>query len=228
MYNIGQFRRTQCSSYAQSFNVETNYQQVNVSEEVIFCDVCINLFGTNIVNDQNSYYLRFAVKQRSDSEQNFYLKLKNTSETNNNEQLIEEFKVDRGTNTIYFQTIFSPNDTYNQISWQLQRTALDHRILNRDGTYGRIMDITLEQYSKLVNIIDILKLSYNNLNYLTKIGIQGPPSLLMCINKEPIRLGKTGIYEINNGINITSINFYPKVSTLFSDGLDYFIMDFEY
>lgn len=50
----------------------------------------------------------------------------------------------------------------------------------------------------------------------------------MCINREQIRLGKRGIYEINNGINITSISFVPKVSTLASGELDYFIMDFEY
>ena len=94
-----------------------------------------------------------------------------------------------------------------------------------------VNDVALEEdytYTRLTNVLTFLKSSYNDLEYLTKIGIQGPPSLLMCINREQIRIGKTGIYEINNGINITSISFVPKTSTLSSDGLDYFIMDFEY
>jgi len=49
----------------------------------------------------------------------------------------------------------------------------------------------------------------------------------MCINREQIRLGRTGIYEINNGIDITSISFVPKGSND-QNNLDYFIMDFEY
>ena len=101
-------------------------------------------------------------------------------------------------------------------------------MLNSDGTYGRVMNIVDYTYTRLIDVLTTLKSSYTGMEYLTKIGIQGPPSLLMCINREQIRIGKTGIYEINNGINITSISFVPKTSTLSSDGLDYFIMDFEY
>jgi len=50
----------------------------------------------------------------------------------------------------------------------------------------------------------------------------------MCINGEQIRIGKSGIYELNNGIAVSFIGFIPKESTTSSDGLDYFIMDFEY
>jgi len=67
-----------------------------------------------------------------------------------------------------------------------------------------------------------LSQNYTNIQYLKKIGIQGPPLLLLCINKEQIRLGKNGIYELNNGMNITSIGFVPKSEK------DLFIMDFEY
>jgi len=91
------------------------------------------------------------------------------------------------------------------------------------------MNITVKSFTRLINIISTLKQTYSNMNHLTKIGIQGPPSLLMCINGEQIRIGATGIYEINrDDIRITSINFVPKESKFFSDGLDYFIMDFEY
>ena len=45
--------------------------------------------------------------------------------------------------------------------------------------------------------------------------------MLMCINREQIRIGKNGIYEINNGVEIKSIGFVPADN-------DYFIMDYEY
>lgn len=230
MYNIGQFRRPQLDSYSTPLSMELSRQQMEgvTSGDILFYNACGNLSGDNVVNSQNCYYLRFGVKQRSDSEQAFYLKLRNVSETEDNEQLIDEFKVTRGTGTVYFEVILSPNATYNQVLWELQRTALDYRMLNADDTYGRVMNVVDYTYTRLIDVLTTLKSTYTGMEYLTKIGIQGPPSLLMCINREQIRLGKTGIYEINNGITITSISFVPKESTLSSDGLDYFIMDFEY
>lgn len=230
MYNIGQFRRPQLDSYSTPLSMELGRQQIEgaTSGDILFYNACGNLSGDNVMNSQNCYYLRFGVKQRSDSEQTFYLKIRNVSETEDNEQLIDEFKVNRGTGTVYFEVILSPNATYNQVLWELQRTALDYRMLNADDTYGRVMNVVDYTYTRLIDVLTTLKSTYTGMEYLTKIGIQGPPSLLMCINREQIRLGKTGIYEINNGINITSISFVPKTSTLSSDGLDYFIMDFEY
>ena len=230
MYHIGQFRRPQLDSYSTPLSMELGRQQTEraSSGDILFYNTCGNLSGDNVMNSQNCYYLRFGVKQRSDSEQTFYLKIRNVSETEDNEQLIDEFKVTRGIGTVYFEVILSPNATYNQVLWELQRTALDYRMLNADGTYGRVMNVVDYTYTRLIDVLTTLKSTYTGMEYLTKIGIQGPPSLLMCINREQIRIGKTGIYEINNGINITSISFVPKTSTLSSDGLDYFIMDFEY
>ena len=230
MYHIGQFRRPQLDSYSTPLSMELDRQQTEgaSSGDILFYNAYGNLSGDNVMNSQNCYYLRFGVKQRSDSEQAFYLKIRNVSETEDNEQLIDEFKVTRGTGTVYFEVILSPNATYNQVLWELQRTALDYRMLNADGTYGRVMNVVDYTYTRLIDVLTTLKSTYPGMEYLTKIGIQGPPSLLMCINREQIRIGKTGIYEINNGINITSISFVPKISTLSSDGLDYFIMDFEY
>lgn len=230
MYHIGQFRRPQLGSYSTPLSMELGRQQTEgaSSVDILFYNACGNLSGDNVMNSQNCYYLRFGVKQRKDSEQVFYLKIRNVSETEDNEQLIDEFKVASGTGTVYFEAILSPNATYNQVLWELQRTALDYNMLNADGTSGRIMDVVNYTYTRLIDVLTTLKSTYPGMEYLTKIGIQGPPSLLMCINREQIRVGKTGIYEINNGINITSISFVPKTSTLSSDGLDYFIMDFEY
>ena len=230
MYHIGQFRRPQLDSYSTPLSMELGRQQTEraSSGDILFYNACGNLSGDNVMNSQNCYYLRFGVKRREDSEQVFYLKIRNASETEDNEQLIDEFKVARGTGTVYFEVILSPNATYYLVLWELRRTALDYNMLNADCTSGRVMDVVDYTYTRLIDVLATLKSTYTGMEYLTKIGIQGPPSLLMCINREQIRIGKTGIYEINNGINITSISFVPKTSTLSSDGLDYFIMDFEY
>ena len=225
-FNFGQFRSSQINSYSTNLTMELATEQsesIAGNEVVSFYNKYGILSGNNIVNNLNCYYLNFTVKRRSDSEQRFYLKLQNTNSTEDNEQLIDEFKVSKGNGTETLDIIISPNATYDRFVWELQRTALDYRMLNADGTYGRIMDVSINTYSQLIDVIaEKLKSDYSNLESLKKIGIQGPPSLLMCINREQIRIGRNGIYEINNGININSISFVPKNTT------DYFIMDFEY
>lgn len=229
-YNIGQFRCPQLNSYFTPLEMDFGYQETTnvTSNDITFYNICGNLSGENIVNNQNCYYLRFGIKQRNDSEQIFYLKLKNTSEIEDNEQLIEEYKVSQGTGTVYFEVIISPNSTYDQILWELQRTAFDYKMINSSGLSGRIINITDCTFAKIIDVLTTLKSTYPGLEHLVKVGIQGPPSLLMCINREQIRLGKAGIYEINNGINVVSMGFIPKSSSESSNGLEYFIMDFEY
>ena len=230
-YQIGQFRRPQINSYYTPLTMELDYQETQrlANENIVFHDACGSLSGDNIINNRNNYYLRFGIRQRLDAEQTFSLKLQNSFEAEDNEQLIETYTIKRGNGISYFENILSPNETYNKIIWELERTSLDYQIVNQDGSYGRMLQLQIVNYSRLIDVLTNLKSSYSNLNYFTKIGIQGPPSLLMCINGEQIRIGKSGIYELNNeDINIISISFVPKESTIISDGLDYFIMDFEY
>ena len=227
MYYFGQFRSSQMNSYSTTLQMEMDRQTTEriSSQDLYFYNICGNLSGNNIVNNQDSYYLQFTVKERMDSEQKFYLKLKNNTQSEDNEQLIEEFSVPIGNGNLrYFEVIFTPNTTYNEILWDLQRTLLDYQLDD-----GRIMDINIIAFTKLINVISYLKQNYSNMTYLTKIGIQGPPSLLTCINGEQIRIGKSGIYELNNDlIKITYVGFIPKSSTFSSNETDYFIMDFEY
>lgn len=226
MYHFGQFRKSQIDSYSTPLQMTLNQQETEETSanDIIFYNIVGDLIGNNIVNNQNSYYLRFEVKQRVDSEQRFYLKLRNSNEIEDNEQLIEEFVVPAGTSTKYFEIAFTPNTTYNQILWELQRTALDYKL-----DHGRLMNIKIKSFTQLIDIVTILKQTHPDMTYLAKIGIQGPPSMLMCINGEQIRIGKSGIYEMNNDIiKITSISFVPQQQTFSSNKKDYFIMDFEY
>ena len=240
-YCIGQYRRSSEKVFSSSNNELSfvkleNFQITNISKKISIDNITFQDFAIDyVMNDTLSYYLRFKVKRRNDSIQRFYLKLQNSNDSEESDQqqqqIIDEFKVEQGEGYTYFETIIAPNTTYDQIVWQLRRTILDYSI-QEDATenirVGRIMQIEIENYAKIKNVIDFLQQNYTNLKGLAKIGVQGPPSLLMCINGEQIRIGKSGIYELNNGIAVSFIGFIPKESTTSSDGLDYFIMDFEY
>lgn len=223
-YQIGQFRGhvSGNADLQNYFNEDilnrnkkiTEYQQTSSDvNDISFQDCYFEPKSSNFVglNNQNCYYLKFAVKQISNSDQAFSLKLEN----NLTEQLIEEFSIKKGSGTKYFETIIAPNSNYEKIVWELKRTREDY-----SGTSSRKMTVTVQTYGILTNIIS--SINYSGLKSLKKVGIQGPPSMLMCINREPIRIGRSGIYEINkNNISINSISFMPKKN-------DYFIMDFEY
>jgi hypothetical protein len=81
MYQFGQFRSSQTDTYSVSLEMEMGREptQRSSSQDVVFYNICGNLSGNNIVNNQNSYYLQFEVKERMDSEQKFYLKLRNNT-----------------------------------------------------------------------------------------------------------------------------------------------------
>lgn len=159
------------------------------------------------------------------SVQNFSLQLQNS----NDSQTIEDYTVPAGTGSTTFDIVFTPNATYNLIVFVLARTTEDYNVIE-NSQYGRIMDITVNENNiyLMTNIIDTLASTYG-LTELTRIGVQGPTGLMMSINGEQIKIGKTGIYELNDvNIKITYLGFALKDNVLNVDGYDNFILDFEY
>lgn len=236
-YNIGQFRRTSnINDYYEdiSNDFKIQYYQERLSEltsTVFFENAYYDFSNTgNKMNKQNYYYLNFSVKKMN-SIQNFYLKLKNLTQSDddfsgNNEQIIAEFTVPQSTiedDWTNFEIVIAPNKTYGQLYWDLRRTISNDYLSTSDmqveGAIGRKMTIVINQFAIIKNIV-------KDINKIVKIGVQGPPSLLMCINGEQIRIGKTGIFEINeDNISISFVGFVPKVK---NGILEYFIMDYEY
>lgn len=236
-YNIGQFRRTSnINDYYEDISSDfvIQYFQERLSEltsTVFFENAYYDFSNTgNKLNKQNYYYLNFSVK-KINSIQNFYLKLKNLTQSDddfsdNNEQIIAEFTVPQSTTEndwTNFEIIIAPNKTYGQLYWDLRRTISNDYLSTSDlqvgGAIGRKMTIVINQFAIIKNIV-------KDINKIVKIGVQGPPSLLMCINGEQIRIGKTGIFEINeDNVSISFVGFIPKVK---NNILEYFIMDYEY
>ena len=230
MYQIGQFQRNQMDSY--SVKITSWEQDLLINQEAIvnFYDPCMFLGVNNMVNANYSYYLKFEVTQKVDLPQNFIIKLKNSTALINNTQEIRRFNVKKGTDKTVFEIIFSPNAGYDQIIFELERIADDYNITNDDGKKGRIMEVNILSFERIINIVsDYLVNHYPGLVSIKKLGIQGPPGLMFVLDGEEIKIGRSGIYELyHESINITYIGFIVKTSEFTQEGKDYFIMDFKY
>lgn len=201
----------------------------------------------------NYYYIKLIIKRKfPNHNQNITLRLSNDSGTNEskNYQYIDDFIIFAGGSTTLddpqyavYETILAPNASYGQLNVILGREMVDYVTSINPETgkewegndlanyQGRRIEISPAcQIYKLNNI-----LGNNSIpSPLTKIGIQGPPGMLMCINGEPIRIGPSGIYEIRNGYKITFLSFIKKVyDVTVEDGNlvvnpDTFIVDYQY
>lgn len=229
MYQIGQLRRNQINSYSTALSYRQDLIR-NENSIIDFYDQCMYLSGANIVSSIYSYYLKFEVTQLPEVIQEFSIKLQSDEVTVDNIQNIRSFVVKQGLGTTTFELIFTPNSNYNQIIFELKRMTLDFYTDNGDGTSGRIMNIKILQFDRVINVISsYLAKNFPGMTSLKKIGIQGPPGLLFCIDGEEIRIGRSGIYELyNEDITISYIGFIIKDSLFTQDGKDFFIMDFKY
>lgn len=114
-----------------------------------------------------------------------------------------------------FQTIelvFTPYRTCQLLVFQLRRVAYDY------NTEPRIIEL-LESDTP-----DITRVNKNILSrQALKIGVQSRPGTLVIINDEPMRIGKSGVLEINNGITVYSVGFAAP-----NKNIDDFILDYIY
>lgn len=130
-----------------------------------------------------------------------------------------------------FEIIFTPNDTYRYLTFILSRVQYDYvgdpdihtlfpgprKDINRDT-------IDLTDGGDLCTVSNILS-TIASKDYVDKIGIQSRPGTLLCINKEAIRIGRSGTYEVNNGVPITFVGFVgPNGSN--ARNIDKFIFDY--
>lgn len=231
-FQFGQFRRNQLSSFLTplSYELTTITSQSTISSAVTFLDNILILSGNNIIKPTESdgvrtknYYIRFKVYKKANP-QTIKIKLVNTNKTSDNIQVLKSIVVEGGRESDYssYEIVISPNNTYNRILFELQRELEDYNTINADGTYGRICNIYIDRLDEVYNVINYLNPLINKSNLL-QIGVQSAPGLLMCINGEEIKVGRSGLYEILNGYKISFIGFIVE-----PDDNKYFILDYQY
>ena len=217
-YRIGQLRQNQISKYETLIDNLTYIrgsssgfqgQPTQIGSSIVY-DTLIGITGSQLIKDTN-YYLTFQFKSLS---QYGHFKVKLMGD--NISMTVKEFKVNTYDTC---EVVFTPNDDYTSIVFELVRTD--------NYQDGIVLDNI--QLKSLTNILTNLQSRYDGLTYLKKMGLQGPPGLLFSMNGEEFYIGKTGIYEIQD-INITNLSFVIRDSYPESDGKqrNYFIMDFQY
>ena len=156
------------------------------------------------------YYFHAKIKRLATA-QRLYLFLTHYDEVigeENQSQYIKTIDIQGGDPDDWtdFEVIFSPLITFDCILFQLQRVVEDYRDETR---YPRII---YEELSEINNLITD-KIGYEI--ELIKIGVQSHPGLTMCINQEEIKVGRSGVYEVRNGI--VTVNFFSVVQAAEED-----------
>lgn len=152
---------------------------------------------------QEPYYLHVKIKRLIDTSQTFKVILCNYSAVGAEKrtQQIKTITVGQGLENdwVDFQTVFTPmNGSFNCIIFQLVRIQADY--INRP----RRPLIIYQELSRVENAMPYI--NKDALGGMVKIGVQSHPGFMMCINGEEIHIGRSGQYEIKNGI-ITVNNF---------------------
>lgn len=243
-FNLAQFRRDQLDidQYLSDVTYSiTDIETATDSNAITFLDKAITI--NNSIQNGSNYYLRVKIYQISNFnnnnvDQQIEVTLEKTNEASNENQYIDNFVIPKGKNEYsVFEMIISPNNSFDLIKFTLQRNAIDYLSPHSDDQYyGRTMQIQVQVLAEITNILGKSYVSNGKTitipESLTKIGVQGPSGLLMCINGEGIRIGPSGIYEINNGYAVNFMGYILRSSDQKDrEGIpdyDYFIMDYQY
>ena len=230
-YNIGQFRRTQrpaedyMINYVKDVDYILNSSYPTTIDTYTFDDFAIQMTNSEL-DALHSFYLKYNVKTpvfgNTSLAQTITIKLKN-----DNSETVQTVKtnVNKGSGTV----LITPIGTFKYIVFELERVTTDYTETNPStGHHGRQMNIEITSFGLVRNILtDFINLQQP----LTKIGVQGPKGLVMCINGEEIRVGNSGIYEIDNRMKI---NYFGVIlakdytSMGMDDKWQYFILDYQY
>lgn len=200
-YNIGQLRYSKGTEYL-SFIINKKYElgdhEYDTNQQMGTRDLKI----TYAFKGLQTYYLKCSFNDFGiDIPQTFTIKLK--TEDGKREQVIKTYELGSGSYYHSIEFAFTPKTDFSKIVFELARSQ------QYDFMEGTPREMTFYggnpvMLSSVVNILsDSLKL-----DSIFKLGIQGPADLITCINGEPIRIGKSGIFEIyKDDFNIYSVGF---------------------
>lgn len=244
-YNFGQFRKSQQANYMIDLEDDLSVAKLKtmsgVSDNIYFIDKQLSLKKSTLqATNANgtavkSYYLRFTVDRKMPETlgggtipgtQSITVKLHNSTAQTNNTQFIDTIIVSEGIGKETFEMIIQPNANYDAIDFTLSRSAIEYNTINDDGSYGREATVVVEKLTEVLNIIESISGAIDNKTSLKQIGVQARPGMLMAINGEGIKVGRSGIYEINNGVVVNSIGFVIESGD--NNQSNYFILDYQY
>ena len=216
-FNFGQIRKNKNTEYLNNISVNLQEQQKqmiipSLEEDGTFIDKVFHASLSSI----KGYFIRLKIYKQS-TVQNINIKMEDTNAITKGGQLIGSIEIPAGDSADFyiFEKVFMPNRNYNQIKIELERNTNDYeKNPDRINIYGRIINMEVLTFAEVKNIIPYR---------LKRIGVQGTPGLMMCINGEQIQIGKSGIFEIN--IDYT-ISYFGVVIEKNSEQV--FLLDYQY
>lgn len=125
----------------------------------------------------------------------------------------------------YAEMVFRPvEDNFSEITIEMVRTAEDYNIqgVSDSGStiYGRYVPLDDFDYTlySLSNLVTEMRPN----NSLDRVGVWSHPGLLMAVNGEEIRVGKSGLWEVDGILPIKSLGIVAV------DYKDNFSIDYSY
>ena len=193
-------------------------------------DTCLVLPNNSCFNSEKTYYLRVTINNEEEEESpilnqslNIFLVLQKGNYFKDSTRPIQYLNAQAYTINLnsehFLDIVFTPIlDIYDRIVFKINRTNFD---------------ALREEEPRVINLVEgsIQLYQLNNLKgdgqkYWKKMGVQARPGTLIVVNKEPIRIGRSGIYELNNGTKITSFMLTPSSSS--DNTEDSFLVDYIY
>lgn len=177
---------------------------------------------------------------------NFTILLKNKNQDAENEFPPQEIGTctispdiynDREDRYANFSYVFTPLSNFDSICFRIQRDIYDvllpddypnsdiagykRWLTNQNNGNNIYYSSTEGEVSQVFNIIN------GEQKYWLKVGYQSRPGSLIVINGEPIRIGRSGIYQLNNGMKIKSFMVVAPGGTD-TNNIDAFLLDYAY
>ena len=247
-YRIGQIRKNNNTSYLTDLAfTPTTIKTAGISNKV-FDDYAIRLNGENF-NANNTYYLRGTIKRinwnderfgsgedsGSDDPRKMNIKIElyktngdiptamgihelGTYQTLQSSLLVDPYISNYNSEDFSFELIFTPNDEYTYLAFVLSRVPYDYVGQTRADLNSNT--INLDDKGDICIINNILPIAS-----VDKIGVQSRPGSLICVNREAIRISKSGTYEVNNGVPVTYVGFVGPNGAAAAN-IDKFILDY--
>lgn len=196
-YKIGQYRKKINTSY---IDLLSYFDKMVNDKKILFTTNSTNLLNTE------KYYFKIKIK-RKEVKQTVKVTLQNQDATDI--QKIATYRVPAATDLVtenLYETIFVPlTNNYSTIVFEASELNLT------------VEDIDLKVY-RIENILNLISITS-----LVRLGVQAVPGQMFCINGEGLRVGPSGLYELNHSdIIIDFIGFIPTSNN------DNFILDYQY
>ena len=192
-YSIGQYfhiPNTQADDFMKALSISVQNIDIIGANNIKFTNAGFGITSGPFQSTEN-YYVHCDIAPLQ-TEQVFHVKLMNRNDTSK-QQYVKTIIIPSGVtdaaSMVSIEFTFKPIAEFDTLVFELQRETDDY--IN-----PRVTHILMEEISLVKNILPTLVGASN----LVKIGVQGVSGVRMCINNEDIIIGRTGIYEIKNGI----------------------------